>query len=177
MEAIFNSVPGMVYLYDDQSNLVRWNKKHNEMTGFSTEELASMSLLDWYQGDEKSQKAVLEAIEMAMKTGFGDVEANLQIKDGTKIPMYFTASPVKIENKLYFAGIGIDMTQRNQLNKRLQKYQLLAEKANDAMLFIDKEGNILEVNDAAIRIYGYTYEEFLSISIFDLRHVEKPDHI
>ena len=89
MEAIFNSVPGMVYLYDDQNNLVRWNKKHNEMTGFSMEELASMSLLDWYKGDKKSQKAILEAIEIAMKTGFGDIEADLQIKDGTKIPMYF----------------------------------------------------------------------------------------
>ena len=177
MEAIFNSVPGMVYLYDDQNNLVRWNKKHNEMTGFSMEELVGMSLLDWYQGDKKSQKAVLEAIEIAMKTGFGDIEADLQIKDGTKIPMYFTISPVKIEAKSYFAGIGMDMTKRNQLNKRLQKYQVLAEKANDVMFFIDKEGNIIEVNDAAIRIYGYTYEEFLSISIFDLRHIEKQPFI
>jgi len=63
------------------------------------------------------------------------------------------------------------------LNKRLQRYKVLAENANDAMLFVGKEGNILEVNDAAIRIYGYTYEEFLSISIFDLRHVEKPSNI
>jgi len=177
MEAIFNSVTGMVYLYDDQHNLVRWNKKHNEITGFSNKELAGMSLLDWYQGDEKGKKAVLEAIEIAMNTGFGDIEADLQIKDGTKIPMYFTISPVKIDNKSYFAGIGMDMTKRNQLNKRLQKYQVLAEKANDVMLFIDKKGNVIEVNDAAIRIYGYTYEEFLSISIFDLRHLEKQPFI
>lgn len=173
MEAILNSVPGMVYLYDNQNNLIRWNKKHNDMTGFSSKELAKMSLLDWYKGDEKSQKVVLDAIEMAMETGFGDAEADLQIKDGTKISMYFTASPVKIEKKLYFAGIGTDITERNQLLKRLQKYKVLSEKANDAMLFIDKEGNITEVNDAALRIYGYTYKEFLSISIFDLRRVEK----
>jgi len=121
-----------------------------------------MSLLDWYKGDKKSQKVVLEAIEKALKNGFGDAEANLLIKDGTKIPMYFTASPVKIEGRLYLAGIGTNITQRNQLYKRLEKYQVLAEKANDAMLFIDKDGNITEVNDAAIRIYGYTYEEFLS---------------
>lgn len=74
-------------------------------------------------------------------------------------------------------GIGTDITQRTQLYKRLQKYQVLAEKANDAMLFIDKDGKIVEVNDAAIRIYGYTYEEFLSMSIFDLRHVEKLSYI
>ena len=43
MEAIFNSVPGIVYLCDDKSNLVRWNKKHIEMTGFSDKELSGMS--------------------------------------------------------------------------------------------------------------------------------------
>lgn len=63
--------------------------------------------------------------------------------------------------------------ERKQVNERLQKYQVLAEKANDAMLFIDKEGNILEANDAAIRIYGYTYKEFSSMNIFDLRHLDK----
>ena len=33
----------MVYLCDDKSNLVRWNKKHIEMTGFSDKELSGMS--------------------------------------------------------------------------------------------------------------------------------------
>jgi diguanylate cyclase (GGDEF)-like protein/PAS domain S-box-containing protein/putative nucleotidyltransferase with HDIG domain len=177
MEAIFNSVQGMLYLYDEQSKLVRWNRKHTEMTGFLDKELAEMHLLDWYRNDEKTQNAVLEAIQMAIETGFAEIEADLQIKGGRKIPMYFTASPVKIEDKLYFVGMGMDMTQRNQLNERLQKYKVLAENANDAMLFIDKEGNINEVNDAAIRMYGYTYEEFMKINIFDLRHTEKDPNV
>ncbi|MFL0197462.1 PAS domain S-box protein [Clostridium sp. WILCCON 0269] len=177
MEAIFNSVPGMIYLYDDQNKLVKWNKKHNEITGFSSEELAVMGLLDWYRGDKKSQRSVLEGIKMTMKNGYGEAEADLQRKDGSKIPMYFTASPVKIEDKLYFAGIGIDITERKRLYERLQKYQILAEKANDAILFIDKQGNIIEVNDAATRIYGYTYKEFLSMNIFQLRHCDKSHHI
>lgn len=84
--------------------------------------------------------------------------------------MYFTVSPVDIDGKLYFAGIGIDITERKRMHERLEKYQVLAEKTNDAMLFIDKEGNIIEANDAAIRIYGYTYKEFSSMNISDLRH-------
>ncbi|HBW35027.1 PocR ligand-binding domain-containing protein [Desulfosporosinus sp. BICA1-9] len=168
-DALFNSSPGIIYLYDDNSKLVRWNKKHEEMTGYSSEELAHMNLLDWYKGDEKSQTAILEGIEIVNQNGFGFAEANLQKKDGTKIPMYFTASSVTIDNKRYFAGIGIDTTERNLLYERLQKYQVLAEKANDAMLFIDKEGNILEANDAAIRIYGYSSKELSAMKIFDLR--------
>jgi len=169
-DALFNSAPGMIYLYDDQSKLVRWNKKHEEITGYTSEELADMNLLDWYDGDEKSLTAVIEGIHRVTQNGFGDAEANLKKKDGTEIPMYFTASSVIIDDKLYFAGIGIDVTERKQLHERLEKYQVLAEKANDAMLFVDKEGKILEANDAAIRIYGYTYQEFSSMNIYELRN-------
>jgi len=176
-DALFNSAPGMIYLYDDKSKLVRWNKKHEEMTGYTSEELKHMNLLDWYEGDEKSQKAVVEGIERVNQSGFGDAEAVLQMKDGTKIPMYLTASSVTIDGKLYFAGIGIDMTEQNLLHERLHKYQLLAENANDAMLFIDKQGNILEANDAARRIYGYTNNEFSSMTVFDLRHQNKFSYI
>jgi diguanylate cyclase (GGDEF)-like protein/PAS domain S-box-containing protein/putative nucleotidyltransferase with HDIG domain len=63
------------------------------------------------------------------------------------------------------------------MHERLEKYQVLAEKANDAMLFIDKKGDILEVNDAAIRIYGYSYQEFSSMSIFALRPPKNPPNI
>ncbi len=297
-DAIFNSVPGIIYLYDDRSKLVRWNHKHEEMTGYLPEELASTHLLDWFRDDQTSIRAVLESIQTAKQNGFGNTEADLQTKHGSKIPMYFTASPVTIDGKRYFAGLGIDITKRKRVeealkasevlfrtifeqaplgialsdsltgrnyhinsrfaeivcrtaeeltstdwmsithpddvqenldkmdlliagtingfqmnkrylrrdnsviwtnmtisriqdkdmehprhlcmieditesklvNERLQKYQILAENANDAMLFIDREGNILEANDAAVRIYGYTYKEFSEMNISDLRH-------
>ncbi|WP_042332649.1 PocR ligand-binding domain-containing protein [Desulfosporosinus orientis] len=168
-DALFNSAHGMIYLYDDNSKLVRWNKKHEEMTGYSAEELAQMNLLDWYKGDEASQKAVLEGIAMVDKTGYGNAEADLQKKDGTKIPMLFTASKVIIDDKPYFAGIGVDITELKKLHERLHKYQVLAENAKDAMLFSDQKGHILEANNAAVEIYGYTYDELLSMTIFDLR--------
>ncbi|MDO0824844.1 PocR ligand-binding domain-containing protein [Desulfosporosinus nitroreducens] len=176
-DALFDSAPGMIYLYDDNGRLVRWNKKHEEMTGYTSEELAQKNILDWYEGDEKSQKSVLEGIEMITQNGFGNAEANLQKKDGTKIPMVFSASSVIIDDRHYFAGIGIDNTEWKLLHERLQKYQVLAEKANDAMLFIGKEGNILEANDAAVRIYGYTYTELLSMTIFDLRNISTSTNI
>ena len=60
-------------------------------------------------------------------------------------------------------------SENRLLRERLTKYQILAENANDAIFFLDREGNILEANAAARKIYGYSYEEFLKMSIFDLR--------
>lgn len=56
------------------------------------------------------------------------------------------------------------------LEEKLQKYQIIAKEANDAIFIADMEGNILETNTVAIKRYGYSAEEFLTMNIFDLRH-------
>lgn len=121
-DAIFYSAPGMIYLYDDQSRLVRWNKKHEDITGYSSEELSKMNLLDWFNGDDKSQMAVKEGINRAVEYGFGDAEAELKKKDGTIVPMYFTASAFYLDGNRYFTGIGIDITERKK--KEIEIYNL-----------------------------------------------------
>ncbi len=57
--------------------------------------------------------------------------------------------------------------EREQLNLR---YDLLKDQSRDIILFIRQEdGRILEANQAAVRIYGYSHPELLSLSISDLR--------
>lgn len=63
------------------------------------------------------------------------------------------------------------------LRERLNKYQILAENSNDAIFFLDQDGNILEVNAAARKSYGYTYEEFLHMTVFDLRHATNREYV
>jgi PAS domain S-box-containing protein len=47
---------------------------------------------------------------------------------------------------------------------------LLFEHARDIMLVLDAgTGQLLDANEAAIRAYGYTYEELLQLTIFELR--------
>ena len=113
-DALFNSVPGMIYLYDNKYKLMRWNKKHEEMTGYCAEELVGINLMDWYKEDNQSLMAIMEGITRANQDGFGDAEAILQKKDGTTMPIYVTASPINIAGEQYFAGLGIDITERKK---------------------------------------------------------------
>lgn len=118
-DAIFHSAPGLLYLYDEQGRLVRWNKKHQDITGYSSEELSKMSILDWFKGDAKSQKTFRESITMAIEEGFGDGEIELQKKDGTTVPMYFTASALYLNGNRYFAGIAIDIAERKKKEEEI----------------------------------------------------------
>ncbi len=130
-EAILDSTPGIIYLYNERNQLVRWNRKHEELTGYSSVELARMELLDWYRDDEKSQKAILAAVHKTLQDGFGEAEVELQCKNGGKIPMYMTACPLTIDEKPHFVGIGIDITERahaQEEQNRLQMELLQAQK-------------------------------------------------
>ena len=119
IDAIFNSAPGLIYLYDNQSRLVRWNKKHEEMTGYSSEELSQMSYLDWFKDDEESLKVIMEGMNRAREYGFGDGEAKLQKKDGTIVPMYFTGSALYLNGKQYFVGLGLNITERKKKEEKI----------------------------------------------------------
>src|ERR1019366_6010565 len=49
-------------------------------------------------------------------------------------------------------------------------YDYLSRFANDAILLMDEAGHIIEANDRALDVYGYTRDEFLALSICDLVH-------
>jgi PAS domain S-box-containing protein/putative nucleotidyltransferase with HDIG domain len=51
-------------------------------------------------------------------------------------------------------------------------FDYLAKYANDIILLMTADGDLIEANDAALRAYGYTKEELLRLNIRDLRAPE-----
>lgn len=117
-DALLESVPGLLYMYDEAGRLVKWNKRHLEITRYSVEELNRMHYLDWFDDDDKNK--VFETVEKMLISGYGDLEVHLKIKDGSKIPFMLTAVPLEIENKKYFVGIGIDITKLKKAEEQIR---------------------------------------------------------
>lgn len=81
-----------------------------------------------------------------------------------------------------FAQLLVNIYKRRQQVEALrlsgEKYQLLFEQNPQPMWIFDLVTlSFLEVNDAAIRHYGYSREEFLSMTIKDLRVKEDLEHL
>ncbi len=60
-------------------------------------------------------------------------------------------------------------TQSKKEEEILKRYQLLSRYTRDIILFIRGDGKIIEANEIAIKSYGYSREELLSLTIYDLR--------
>lgn len=53
-----------------------------------------------------------------------------------------------------------------------QRYQFLTRNANDVILLSDSELNVLDANERAVSVYGYSMEELLKMKVTDLRTAE-----
>jgi PAS domain S-box-containing protein len=151
--AVLDSVPGMVYLYDDTGRLVQWNKQHEEMTGYSSEEIKGKHVLDWFGGREPDTSRIVETVRNVMgKEGRFAVEANLLTRDGRPIPMYFTGVRLTIAGRDYLAGIGIDITDRKKAEEALGK---LNEELEQRVIERTKE---LETANAELKLLAMQLE-------------------
>ncbi len=62
------------------------------------------------------------------------------------------------------------ITARKHAEEALRRYELLAANSRDIILFMNRsDGRILEANQAALQTYGYSHEELLRLSIFEIR--------
>ncbi len=93
---------------------------------------------------------------------------------------YYDAE-VKTEKKEFLGTLGIirDITERTELNWKIkeseEKFETLFEKANDVIIYVDKHGKILNVNEKAMETIGYKRDEIIKKNIFKLGFFKKKD--
>lgn len=76
--------------------------------------------------------------------------------------------PIIIDGKKHAIMVIDDITKAKTAEEGLRRYRILSEHANDIIIFADITGKIIEANSAALISYGFTKEEILKRSIFDL---------
>jgi PAS domain S-box-containing protein len=157
--AVLDSVPGIPYLFDADGRLVRWNKKQEEMTGYSGAELVHMHITDWFRGEDVGYIAARMA--KVFQEGYADAEATLVAKDGTRIPFYFTGVRLILDGKPYLAGMGIDVSKRKKAEDYLRKLSQAVEQSPVSVIITDTDGNIEYVNRRFMQSTGYTPAEVL----------------
>ncbi|QYJ86014.1 bacteriohemerythrin [Shewanella mesophila] len=115
---IINSVPGLVYLCDNQQNLIRWNKRFIDDLGYSEDDLRSMKILDFI--DKSQHKKVLTALSTLFDgKSITEAEANVKTKNGKLIPYLFTSTPFIMNDNPCFIGTGIDISIRKNFQDNL----------------------------------------------------------
>jgi len=166
-EKVLSSLPGIFYLYDEDGNMVRWNKNHEILTGFSAEEVSQRKILDWF--NEEERKYIASRVEETFVRGKSDAEGYLVIKSGEKIPYFFTAMRMIIDNRKYLLGMGTDLSKlkkkEDELRKSEEKYKQIFDNAFDGIFQTTPRGRFVSANPAMAHILGYDSPQELMTTV------------
>ena len=120
-EAMLDSLPGIFYLFDHTGRILRWNRTFETVSGYSAEEIAAMSPLDFFTGDDRT--LIKESIGKVFETGATNVEGTFISKDGRRTPHYFFGVLFVLDGEPCCIGMGIDITQLKHLEAQLRHAQ------------------------------------------------------
>ena len=76
--------------------------------------------------------------------------------------------PRRIEGELVYYGVLTDVTRRKEVESSLRLAQFIIDKANVGIYRIDPDGRIIEVNQKAAELLGYTKKELEALSMADI---------
>ncbi len=176
--AILNNISDIAWLKDRESRFIAVNEPFGKACGFAPADLVGMTDLDiWPRNLAESYRA--DDAEV-MRTGKRkSVEERLVEPDGSEKWIETIKTPIidAHGNVIGTTGIARDITQRKQTEKLLkqseERYRLLFESNPHPMWVYDLETlAFLEVNNTAVKMYGFSGEEFLSMTIADIRPAE-----
>ncbi|MGQ9920320.1 MAG: PAS domain S-box protein, partial [Desulfobacca sp.] len=94
-------------------------------------------------------------------------EQRFRMYDGKEVYAEVVSTAVKYLDEPGLLILARDVTERRQLEE-LSRYKEIFKSGTDPMFINDYQGNILEVNEVACRIFGYRREEFLRLTLKDL---------
>ncbi len=103
-------------------------------------------------------------------------------KDGTVFPLELTVNEMELNERLLFAGVLRDVTERREAERALveseKRYRDLFESANDLIQMVDVNGKLRYANRAWCRALGYEREEILAgdVCLEDILSEESKEH-
>ena len=149
---VVDSLPGLFYVVDEHGRILRANQNFEDISGYSSEEISRMSILDFIQGADK--RLATERMQQVFSEGQSVVEASFVAKDQTETPYLFHGKRFVFEGELSLIGLGIDITDRKRVEKLLleseSRYRALFEESADANLLMDEKG-FVDCNVKALR--------------------------
>ncbi|WP_345978867.1 PAS domain S-box protein [Sulfurimonas sp. HSL3-2] len=168
-ETLIQSLPGIFFLVDQNAGMIQWNRRLEELTGLSSEEILGVNAMTFMHEDDKAY--AMQNLQKAFETGYASAEVRMLLTSGVR---YYSITGYRLETQygVNVIGIGMDITERREsqelLRKSEEKFRSLVESTNDWIWEIDKNGKYTYVSPQVEKLLGYKPEEIVGKTPFDL---------
>ena len=178
LETVLSNVPVVMFALDDEGIFTRSRGKALNEIGLEPDEAVGESVFELYE--DKSD--VLEQVERALggesvqatvenngrlfETWYEPVENGKEIRDRGDGHNSGNGSVTEV------VGLSYDITEREEREEELERYEAFIENASDVITHIDENGTVLYQSPSVERVFGYEQDETVGDSVFDYIHPE-----
>jgi diguanylate cyclase (GGDEF)-like protein/PAS domain S-box-containing protein len=180
--AVVDSALDAVIGIDHEGRVIEFNPAAERLFGYTRGEAMGLEMAELIVPPalrERHRRGVAHHVATGEGTILGRrMEMPALRKNGSEILVELAIARIPVEGPPKFTGYLRDVTEQNKAQKALQeseqRYRALFEANPHPMWIYDLETlRFLAVNDAAVDRYGWSREEFLSMSIRDIRPPEE----
>ncbi len=169
LRMVLQTTPDGFFVLDNQGRFLEVNDAYCAMLGYTREEIIGRAISDVDATEAPEETAAL--IHRIIQSGSMLFEACHRRKDGHAFPVEVSTSFLP-EHGGQFVCFCRDLSERKRAEEAQrisdEKYRSLFEQLADGVFVHDVNGSILDVNRAAVEQSGYSKEELLQSSVFDL---------
>lgn len=156
----------------EEGRYLEVNSLFLESLGLRREQVIGVTSRELKLFADPGQRDVI--LDLVKQQGYAsNCDVRIRKPDGTILYGLFSAQIITLQQQQCLLTTFIDFTERHQSEEALkdseERYRRLFEVESDSVVLLDKEtGHFLDVNSAAVSMYGYTKEEFLQIHHTDI---------
>ncbi|MCP4040567.1 MAG: PAS domain S-box protein, partial [Gammaproteobacteria bacterium] len=169
---LLNNTPSVIYIKNLAGEYLFVNRMYEKLFHISNNEINGKTDYDIFAAaDADSYRA--NDIKVAEKAVPQEFEEIVPHDDGehTYISIKFPLKDISGETYA-ICGISTDITERKQVEHRLrsseEKYRAMFESSQVGMALCEMDGNLIEVNHGYLDIIGYSKEEVLKLTYWDI---------
>ncbi|QKI89794.1 diguanylate cyclase [Thiomicrorhabdus xiamenensis] len=173
---LMNNASDAIFILNTDGKVVEANKRVQMFLGYSLEEALQLSVWDWDM--EMSEDNFGDVVSLLSHDKPLNLERIHTRKDGTTYEAEVSATLIRVgEQDLIYASVR-DVTEKNQQQRllvdRTHELQAIFDTAREGIAVVDQDMRYLKANQKYCDLLGYSQEELLKISCYDLTH---PDYL
>ena|SRR5687768_881250 len=158
-----------IFMIGPDGLVTNWNIGAQQMLGYTEEEVLGKHGARFFIPEDRAKGVPEQEMATAAAEGRAEDERWHIRRDGSHFWASGIMTPVRDETGelIGFSKVMRDMTERNRLTEERDRFFALSM---DMLTIVHLDGRLQRVNPAFQRVLGYSEEELLSRSIFELVH-------
>jgi PAS domain S-box-containing protein len=158
-----------IFMTDPEGVVTNWNIGAQHILGYSEKEVVGKNAGKFFTAEDRSKAVPQKELATAATRGRAEDERWHVRKDGSRFWASGVVTSVRDhEGKLIgFSKVMRDMTERNKLTEERDRFFALSM---DMLTIVHLDGRFQRVNPAFQKVLGFSEEELLAMSIFELVH-------